>query len=95
MDEQRVSDLLDPTLRSLGVRGRVREEQVRTALAQVVGPAMAPLCGAERLERGTLLITTSSTALAHQLQLESPRIIESLNAALGAPAVKRLRFGPR
>ena len=94
MPEDRVSDILDPALRGLGVRGRVREEQVRRALGAVVGPALAPLCRAERLERGTLLIGTASTALAHQLQMESPHIIAALNDALGLTAVRRLRFGP-
>jgi len=88
----RLRDLLDPALRSLGVRGRVREEQVRQLFAQAVGPALAPLCRAQRLDRGALLIATANTALAHQLQLESPRLIAALNDALGSPAVRRLRF---
>ena len=91
--DDRIADLLDPALRSLGVRGRVREEQLRIALSEVVGPALASLCRADRLERGVLLINTANTALAHQLQLESPRIIDALNDALGTPVVKRLRFG--
>ena len=94
MPEDRVSDILDPALRGLGVRGRVREEQVRRALGDIVGPALAQLCRAERLERGTLLIATASTALAHQLQMEAPQIIAALNEALGLQAVRRLRFGP-
>ncbi|MBV8195640.1 MAG: DUF721 domain-containing protein [Candidatus Dormibacteraeota bacterium] len=93
MTEDRVSDLIDPALRGLGVRGRVREAQLRDALATVVGPALAPLCRAERLERGTLLIATANSALSHQLQLETPRIIAALNEAIGVQAVRRLRFG--
>jgi len=88
----RVADILDPALRGLGVRTRVREEQLRVLLAEIVGPALAPMCRAVRLERGALLIATSNTALAHQFQLDSLRLIASLNAALGADAVRRLRF---
>jgi hypothetical protein len=91
-DMRRVSELIDPALRSLGVRARVREEQLRIALAEVVGPALASMCRAERLERGALVIATANTALAHQLQLDSQRLIASLNAALGVEAVRRLRF---
>ena len=94
MPEDRVSNLFDPALRGLGIRGRVREEQVRALFAHVVGPALAAHCRAERLDHGTLVIATASTALAHQLQLESPRLINSLNDALGTAAVRRLRFGP-
>jgi len=90
----RIVDLIDPALRALGVRTRVREEQLRTLLAGVVGPALAPMCRAVRLERGALLIATSNSALAHQLQMESPTLIEALNNGLGAQAVHRLRFTP-
>ena len=90
--EERIADILDPALRSLGVRSRVREERLRLALAEIVGPALAAMCRAERLERGALVIATANTALAHQLQLESPRLIDACNAALGATVVRRLRF---
>lgn len=90
--EERIADILDPALRSLGVRSRVREERLRLALADIVGPALAPMCRAERLERGALVIATANTALAHQLQLESPRLIDACNEALGTVAVRRLRF---
>lgn len=90
--EERLSDILEPALRSLGVRTRVREERLRRVLGDVVGPALAPLCRAERLERGVLLIATANTALAHQLQLESPRLIDACNIALGETVVRRLRF---
>ncbi len=92
MSTHRVSDLIDPALRGLGVRGRVREEQLRMALAEMLGPGLAPLCRAEKLERGALLIATANTALAHQLQLDAPRVIATLNRELGVDAVQRLRF---
>lgn len=90
--EERLGDMLEPALRGLGVRAKVREERVRRVLAEVVGPALAPHCRAERLDRGVLLIATANTALAHQLQLESPRVIAACNEAVGDQVVKRLRF---
>jgi predicted nucleic acid-binding Zn ribbon protein len=91
-DEQRVSDIFEPALRRMGIRRAVREVQVQDAFAQVVGPALAPLCRALTLERGALLVGTVHSALAHQLQQESPRIISALNERVGAGTVKRLRF---
>jgi hypothetical protein len=90
----RLADIVDPALRGLGVRGRVREEQLRATFAGVVGPALAPLCRAVRFERGALVIATANTALAHQLQLESVRIIDALNRRLESDVVRRLRFIP-
>lgn len=91
-DEQRISDILDPALRRLGIRRAVREVQLQDAFAEVVGPAVAPLCRAVKLDRGALLIATTHTALAHQLQFEAPRIIHALNQRVGDGTVKRLRF---
>jgi hypothetical protein len=92
MSAERLSDIIDPALRGMGIRGRVREEQLREALADLVGPALASMCRAERLSRGVLVVATSNTALSHQLQMESPRLIAALNVSLGADVVKRLRF---
>lgn len=91
-DETRLSDILDPALRRLGVRRAVREVQLQEVFAEVVGPAVAPLCRALSLDRGALLVATAHTALAHQLQLEAPRIIHALNQRVGEGTVKRLRF---
>ena len=88
----RLSDLIDPALRGLGVRGRVREVQVRDIFAEIVGPALAPMCRAISLERGVLLVGVANTALSHQLHIDSVRLIASLNESLGASAVRRLRF---
>lgn len=89
---ERLADLIDPALRGLGVRGRVREVQVRDVFAEVVGPALAPMCRAVSLERGVLLIGVANTSLSHQLHLDSARLVSILNERLGAAAVRRLRF---
>jgi predicted nucleic acid-binding Zn ribbon protein len=89
-----IAGVLDAALRELGVHRQVREVQLREAFAETVGPALAPLCQAISLERGTLLVATRSGALAHQLHLEMPVITATLNRRLGSEQVKRLRFTP-
>ena len=74
------------------MRGPVREERLRLALAEIVGASLASLCRAERLDRGVLLITTANTALAHQLQMDAPRVIDALNRHVGQDLVRRIRF---
>jgi predicted nucleic acid-binding Zn ribbon protein len=91
-DPQHIAGLLDNALREMGVRRQIRELQLRDAFAAVVGPALAPLCEALSLERGTLLVATRSGALAQQLQLEMPVITAELNRRLGGDQVRRLRF---
>jgi hypothetical protein len=89
-----IAEVLDGALGGLGVRHQVRELQLRELFAQTVGPALAPLCEAVKLERGALVIATRNGALAHQLQLETPQLVAALNARLGGQHVQRLRFVP-
>ena len=95
--ERRLAELLDHALKGLGagIRQGVREERLREEFADIVGPHLASMCEAVSLERGTLLVATAHSALAHQLQLDSPALIEALNHRLGATAVRRLRFRGR
>ncbi len=90
--EERIADTFDSALRRMGIRRAVREAQLQEVFAEVVGPAVAPLCRALSLDRGALLVATAHTALAHQLQMEAPRIVHALNAKVGEGTVKRLRF---
>jgi hypothetical protein len=44
-----------------------------------MGPEIAVFCEAVDLKSGALLITTSNPALAHQLRLDSERLMQRLN----------------
>lgn len=94
MEEEPVSNLLDRTLRAMGIRQQVRDVQIREVFAVVMGPAMLPFCRAERLERGTLVVASTNSALAHQIHMDSPRVIDAINERLGAKVVQRFRFIP-
>ena len=50
------------------------------------------ICIALMLRGGTLWVTASSTPLAHQLHLERRSLIDRLNAMIGAPVVRDIRF---
>jgi predicted nucleic acid-binding Zn ribbon protein len=67
----------------LGDVQRVWERAVGTALAREARPVSAA--------GGMVTIACSSSLWAHELDLMSPTVIESLNAALGGPRVTRLR----
>jgi hypothetical protein len=59
--------------------GRLIGTQVAAAFRVVIGPDPAQLCDEIELRSGTLLVTTSSPALAHQLRLDSETIVDRLN----------------
>ncbi len=87
-----IGTALPHTLKSLGIHRRTRAAQALWAWPQVVGSPLSSETAAVKLTGGTLWVTASSTPLAHQLRLEQPRLIERINAMIGAPVVKEIRF---
>lgn len=87
-----VGAALPKALKSLGISRRTREAQALWLWPQVVGEPLAAETRALKLTGGTLLVTASSPALAHQLHLERGMLIERLNDAIGVPAVREIRF---
>ena len=88
---RRIDAALPQTLRSLGIARRTREAQALYRWPEALGELACetrPL----KLAGGTLWVTTSSTALAHQLHLERGRLLERLNQLIGAPVVRDIRF---
>ena len=83
---------LPRTLKSLGISRRTREAQALWLWPEVVGEALVHETRALKLAGGTLWVTASSPALAHQLRLERSTLIDRLNQRIGAPAVRDIRF---
>lgn len=69
--------------------------QVASAFRALLGPEVSVLCEEVELRSGTLLVTTSSPALAHQLRLDSETILARLDRQdLGRKVrVLRVRVG--
>ncbi|HYM97298.1 MAG TPA: DUF721 domain-containing protein [Candidatus Sulfotelmatobacter sp.] len=75
----KLGNILPRVLRKQPAAGRLIEAQVASAFRGLLGDP-ASLCDEIDLHSGTLVVTTSSPALAHQLRLDSDTIIERLNA---------------
>ncbi len=68
---------------------RVRAEEV---LRSVCGPYLSPHVRVMALDGKAMVVACAHPAIAHQLQLESVRILDAVNQELGQPRVSRLRF---
>lgn len=75
----KLGNILPRVLRRQPGGARLLGGQVAAAFRVVVGPEPARLCDEIELHSGTLVVTTSSPALAHQLRLDSEPIIARLN----------------
>jgi hypothetical protein len=87
-----VGAALPKALKSLGISRRTREAQALWLWPEVVGEHVARESRALKLTGGSLLVSASSAALAHQLHLERGMLIERLNTRIGAPVVREIRF---
>jgi hypothetical protein len=74
-----LGNILPRVLRKQPGGARLMGTQVAAAFRTIIGSEPARLCDDVELRSGTLVITTSSPALAHQLRLDAETIIERLN----------------
>ncbi len=87
----KLGNILPRVLRRQPGGARLLGTQVAAAFRSVIGSEPASLCDEVELRSGTLLVTTSSPALAHQLRLDSETIVGRLNAMQLGRRVRSLR----
>ena len=87
----KLGNILPRVLRRQPGGGRLLGSQVASAFRALIGPEPARFCDEVELHSGTLLVTTSSPALAHQLRLDSETIVARLNGLDLGRKVKVLR----
>jgi hypothetical protein len=87
----KLGNILPRVLRRQPGAGRLLGSQVAGAFRAMIGSEPAKLCDEVELRSGTLVVTTSSPALAHQLRLDAETIIERLNRLELGRRVRTLR----
>jgi hypothetical protein len=87
----KLGNILPLILRRQPGGARLLGTQVAVAFRLLLGPDVARLCDEVELKAGTLLVTTSSPALAHQLRLDSETIVARLNRPELGRKVRSLR----
>ncbi len=87
----KLGNILPRILRRQPGGARLLGSQVASAFKALIGPDIAVLCDEVELHSGTLLVTTSSPALAHQLRLDAETILARLNRPELGRKVRTLR----
>jgi len=87
----KLGNILPRILRRQPGGSRLLGMQVASGFRAIMGPDVARLCDEVELRSGTLLVTTSSPALAHQLRLDTEMIIERLNGLDTGRKVRAIR----
>lgn len=87
----KLGNILPRVLRRQPGGTRLIGGQIAAAFRSVIGAETAQLCDEVELHSGTLVVTTSSPALAHQLRLDAETIIARLNGLDLGRRVRTLR----
>ena len=87
----KLGKILPRVLRKQPGGSRLLGTQVGAAFRALIGTEPAGFCDEVELHSGTLVVTTSSPALAHQLRLDAETIIERLNGLGLGSRVRTLR----
>ena len=87
----KLGNILPRVLRRQPGGARLLGAQVAIAFRSLIGADPAKLCDEIELRLGTLVVTTSSPALAHQLRLDSELIVARLNGLEVGRKVRSLR----
>lgn len=87
----KLGNILPRIVRKQPGGARLLGGQVASAFRTILGPDVAGLCDEVELRSGTLVVTTSSPALAHQLRLDAETIIGRLNGLELGRKVRELR----
>jgi len=77
-------------LEGLGLDKRLREFRALEAWEEAVGPAVAMHAEPTGIRDGVLFVEVDSSVWMQELSLLRESIVERLNAALGAPMVRRI-----
>jgi predicted nucleic acid-binding Zn ribbon protein len=89
---ERLSDVLDKSLKRLDLTARLDEYGVWPIWNDVVGKSIARNAQPEKIRNGTLFVKVSSPVWMQQLQFMKEMITEKLNQRLKETIVKNLFF---
>lgn len=91
----RVGGMLKSTMQGLGIQEKILEQKAIANWRSVVGKQIAASTTPESIREGTLFVCCKSSMWSSELSLHKNDIVKRLNAAVGKPVVKDIRFSAR
>ncbi|HUY96209.1 MAG TPA: DUF721 domain-containing protein [Verrucomicrobiae bacterium] len=87
-----MGDSLPGVLRRMGIARHVEEARACLAFEEQCGAYLRRFVRALRLDGSALVVACGHPAVAHQLQLESVRLLAAVNQVFDRPRVARIHF---
>jgi len=91
---RRLSDLLPEAAAALGIEGDLRRARVTAAWERTVAERVPGAAGASQvvgLEEDGLVVSTADPAVAQELRLRTPELVEAMSRASGVGNLRGLR----
>ena len=90
---QPVSEALAKVMAGLGLKDRLREDEVLKAWRDIVGEFIAGHSNPQRLKDGVLYVHVLQPTVHFELdRVWKPKILENMKARFGARTVREIRF---
>lgn len=86
-----ISELLGPVVISLGLEGKLLEEEVRKAWEKCLPEVWRTHVHFQNFKKGVIFISCSSSTWAQEVRLNSGELIKRLNAHLKGEVVSDLK----
>jgi predicted nucleic acid-binding Zn ribbon protein len=79
-------------VKELGIAPKIAQYDVLAAWPDVVGPQIARVTKAERMENGILYVTVATAPWRAELSMKRREVIEKLNMRIGTQVLNDIRF---
>lgn len=87
-----ISDIIADFMQQEDIEATMLEHRALQLWGQVVGPGVNKLTTARYVENGVMTMTIASAALRNDLMMSRRQIIDQLNALIGKPVIREIRF---
>jgi predicted nucleic acid-binding Zn ribbon protein len=87
-----LGEALDGLVRELGIQGKMREYDAVLRWEEAVGPHIAKVATANKIQHGVLSVQVSNSTWRYELTMRKQEMISKLNTLLGEEVVKDVRF---
>lgn len=87
-----IGSIIKGIIKDADVRQRLTESKIFIHWKEIVGTEISKKAKPERISRGTLYVSVTTSIWANELSLMSDKLIEKINSFIGEGLVKKIRF---
>lgn len=87
-----LGDALDELVETLGIRKKLREQEVFQFWDKAVGERIAEVAKPTRISKGTLFVSVQSGPWRNELSMRREEIVSRLNEIVNEEIVKDIKF---